>query len=119
MVAILEHMFVTRRRWLGRKAPSPRSAPPSIPLALLWSQPTCSRPGCDQTWAHAEVDHRVPWVETHRTELHGLDRLCRHDHRLKTDHGWALVAGTGTRPMVPPDHPDHPDHADRVRARPP
>jgi Domain of unknown function (DUF222) len=77
-------------------------------IALLWTQPTCSRLGCDQPWTHAEVDHRTPWAETHETVLEGLDRLCRHDHRLKTHHGWALVPGRGKRELVPPEHPLHP-----------
>jgi hypothetical protein len=79
-------------------------------IALLWSQPTCSRAGCDQTWTHAEVDHRTPWADTHQTVLGELDRLCKHDHRLKTHHGWALVNGVGKRDMVPPDHPSHPNN---------
>jgi hypothetical protein len=116
--SVLE-LVITRGRDVASVVHLGRGPSAAQRLALLWSQPTCSRQGCDQTWAHAEVDHRVPWAETHRTELHGLDRLCRHDHRLKTNHGWALVAGTGKRPMVPPDHPDHPDHPDRVGARPP
>jgi Domain of unknown function (DUF222) len=88
-------------------------------IALLWSQPTCSRLGCDQPWTNTEIDHRTPWADTHHTVLDDLDRLCRHDHRLKTHHGWALVAGTGKRDMVPPDHPQHPDHTRRAGAGPP
>jgi hypothetical protein len=88
-------------------------------IALLWSQPTCSRLGCDQPWTNAEIDHRVPWSDTQETVLSGLDRLCKHDHRLKTHHGWALVAGSGKREMVPPDHPRHPDHTKRAGAGPP
>jgi hypothetical protein len=34
---------------------------------------------------------------------------------VKTHHGWALVEGTGRRPMVPPGHPDHPDHPEHAR----
>jgi hypothetical protein len=80
-------------------------------IALLWAQPTCSRAGCDQTWTHAEIDHRTPWADTHHTVLGDLDRLCKHDHRLKTHHGWALVSGSGKRDMVPPDHPSHPNRS--------
>ncbi|HEY1282633.1 MAG TPA: HNH endonuclease signature motif containing protein [Acidimicrobiales bacterium] len=87
-------------------------------VALMWTQPTCSREGCEQLWTHTEVDHRLPWSETHHTVLGELDRLCRHDHRLKTNHGWALVAGGGTRPMVPPGHPDHPGSMPTERAPP-
>jgi hypothetical protein len=88
-------------------------------VALLWSQPTCSRLGCDQPWANAEIDHRVPWADTRQTVLSGLDRLCKHDHRLKTHHGWALLPGTGKREMVPPDDPRHPDHHPSAATGPP
>jgi hypothetical protein len=88
-------------------------------LALLWTQPTCSRAGCDQPWTHAEIDHRTPWADTHHTVLGDLDRLCKHDHRLKTHHGWALVTGSGKRDMVPPDHPSHPANQARSGNDPP
>lgn len=78
-------------------------------VALLWSQPGCSRLGCDQPWARTEADHRTPWAQTHETRLDQLDRLCPFDHDLKTHHGWALVPGAGKRLFVPPDHPFHPD----------
>jgi Domain of unknown function (DUF222) len=109
--SVLE-LMMTRGRDVATVVHLGRGPNAAQKLALLWSQPSCSRQGCDQTWTHTEVDHRLPWAQTHRTELHGLDRLCRHDHRLKTHHGWALVAGTGKRPMVPPGHPDHPDQRD-------
>jgi hypothetical protein len=88
-------------------------------VALLWSQPTCSRLGCDQPWTNAEIDHRVPWADAQQTVLSGLDRLCQHDHRLKTHHGWALVSGAGKREMVPPDDPRHTEHHPCAGAGPP
>ena len=48
--------------------------------------------------------------KTHRTRLDELDRLCEHDHDLKTYYGWALIAGQGRRPFVPPDDPRHPKY---------
>jgi hypothetical protein len=75
-------------------------------VALLWSSPTCTAEGCGRT--RVEVDHRIPWTETHRTRLDELDPLCHHHHDLKTYDGWALVEGKGKRPMVPPDDPRHP-----------
>jgi hypothetical protein len=116
--AVLQ-LVITRGRDVASVVHLGRGPSAAQKIALLWSQPTCSRQGCDQLWTHAEVDHRVPWAESHRTELVGLDRLCRHDHRLKTNQGWALVAGTGQRPMVPPDHPDHPDHPSKAGRDPP
>jgi hypothetical protein len=75
-------------------------------MALLWSQPTCSVAGCDHSIV--QIDHRSDWHKTRRTRLEDLNPLCPHRHRLKTYHGWALVAGTGKRPMVPPEDPRHP-----------
>ena len=35
-------------------------------------------------------------------------RVSGYHHDLKTYKGWALVEGSGKRPMVPPDDPRHP-----------
>jgi hypothetical protein len=75
-------------------------------IALLWSSPTCSVEGC--TCTRVEIDHRHGWAKGGRTELHNLDPLCSHHHDRKTNDGWALVAGTGKRPIVPPTDPRHP-----------
>jgi hypothetical protein len=85
-------------------------------MALLWSTPTCSVAGCDHSIV--EIDHRNDWHTTHRTRLEDLDPLCPHHHRLKTHQGWALVAGTGKRPMVPPDDPRHPDNQRQPTGQP-
>jgi hypothetical protein len=77
-------------------------------MALLWNTPSCSVAGCNHSIV--EIDHRNDWHTTHRTRLEDLDPLCPHHHRLKTHRGWALVAGTGKRPMVPPGDPRHPDN---------
>jgi hypothetical protein len=79
-------------------------------IALLWQQPTCSREGCGRR-ARLQYDHRQEFREVRCTDVTNIDPLCTADHHLKTHQGWALVAGTGTRPMVPPSHPDHPRHA--------
>jgi hypothetical protein len=76
-------------------------------VALMWTSPECTRSGCTRTF-RLENDHRAEWHKTHHTRLDELDRLCDHDHDLKTRHGWALVEGKGKRPMVPPDDPRHP-----------
>jgi hypothetical protein len=75
-------------------------------IALLWEQPECSRLGCPRP--ARQIDHRDDYHRTRHTRLDELDPLCDHDHDRKTYEGWALVAGTGKRPMVPPGHPDHP-----------
>jgi hypothetical protein len=78
-------------------------------VALLWQSPECTREGCTRT-QRLENDHRDGWAETKQTRLDGLDPLCDHEHDLKTYHGWALVNGTGKRPMVPPGDPRHPNY---------
>ncbi|MEO7557239.1 MAG: DUF222 domain-containing protein [Acidimicrobiales bacterium] len=84
-----------------------RGATAAQRIALLWEKPTCSREGCGRR-ARLEIDHRDEWRTVHRTDLDNLEPLCHHDHHLKTTKGWALIPGTGVRPMVPPHHPDHP-----------
>jgi hypothetical protein len=78
-------------------------------IALLWEQPLCSREGCGHR-ARLEYDHSdgFEYHKTRHTRLDELNPLCDPDHDLKTNHGWALVEGTGIRPMVPPDDPRHP-----------
>lgn len=78
--------------------------------ALDWLAPTCRVEGCDAA-GRLEYDHRHGWAATHRTTLDGIDRLCAGHHDRKTYDGWALVAGTGKRPMVAPDDPRRPGHA--------
>jgi len=75
--------------------------------ALWWRMPECTEIDCTRT-QRLENDHRVDWYKTHHTRLDETDPLCDHHHDLKTHFGWALVEGTGKRPMVPPDDPRHP-----------
>jgi hypothetical protein len=84
-----------------------RSATVAQKVALWWQSPMCTREGCTRT-QRLQNDHRQGWTNTHRTRLDDLDRLCDHDHDLKTYYGWALITGHGRRPMVPPDDPRHP-----------
>jgi Domain of unknown function (DUF222) len=90
-------------------------------IALAWASPGCTVQGCWRT--RVEHDHRQPWAQTRHTRLDELDPLCQFHHDLKTRHSWALVAGTGKRPMVAPDDPRHPqrqadpDTADRPHTR--
>ncbi|MGH9185390.1 MAG: hypothetical protein ACRD0U_06205, partial [Acidimicrobiales bacterium] len=80
--------------------------------ALQWRDPLCTVQGCHNHW-RLETDHRDDWADTKITALWALDRCCDHHHDLKTYKGWALVPGTGKRPMIPPGHPGHPDHPQR------
>ncbi|HUR18532.1 MAG TPA: hypothetical protein VMZ51_06295 [Acidimicrobiales bacterium] len=75
--------------------------------ALDWLNPTCTVWGCNCA-VRLQIDHREDWADTRITLLSLLDDLCKHHHSLKTYKQWALVAGTGKRPMVPPDDPRHP-----------
>jgi hypothetical protein len=78
-------------------------------IAFLWASPACTVLGCDRRHGQSiQHDHRQPWTETHQTATGNIDRLCAHHHALKTRFGWALMPGTGKRPMVPPDDPRHP-----------
>jgi hypothetical protein len=76
--------------------------------AMLWSNPYCVVEGCGNTIR--QYDHRtgVEYADTRHTTLSELDNPCSYHHMLHTRHRWALVPGTGTRPMVPPDDPRHP-----------
>jgi hypothetical protein len=86
--------------------------------ALEWLYPRCANEGCGAL-SRLEFDHRRDWAETHLTLVDLMDRLCDHDHRLKTREGWALVAGRGRRTFVPRDDPRHPRHrADAERSPP-
>jgi hypothetical protein len=75
-------------------------------IALLWQSPCCTAEGCTRT--RIEFDHREPWAKTKHTKLDELDCLCAFHHDLKHRDVWALLDGTGNRPIVPPDHPRHP-----------
>ena len=76
---------------------------------LEWAGLVCTREGCGSS--DVEIDHRDDYAATKITALRLLDPLCRHDHKLKTYQGWALVPGVGKRPFVPPGHPQHPGPA--------
>lgn len=86
-------------------------------VALRWAQPGCIVEGCHRT-QRLDIDHRHPWARQQVTRLCNLDPLCTHHHDLKTRSGWALVDGTGRRPMVPPDDHRHPGRAERSRGAP-
>ncbi len=76
-------------------------------VALDWIGGQCTRLGCGAT-RHLQIDHRIDWSTIHITELANLDWLCIPDHNRKTRRGWALIAGTGRRRMVPLDDPEPP-----------
>ena len=75
--------------------------------------------GCTRTIV--EYDHRTgaEYKDTKHTRLDEIDRVCRGHHDLHTLKGWALVAGTGKRPMVPPEDPRHPHNRGPTSGDPP
>ncbi|MCA1824914.1 MAG: DUF222 domain-containing protein [Mycobacteriales bacterium] len=84
-------------------------APTAFQLtALRWLNPSCATAGCVNP--RCDVDHRTGWAITKTTRLEDLDPLCRYHHNLKTHRGWALVDGSGKRPLVPPEDERHPRH---------
>jgi hypothetical protein len=78
-------------------------------IAKLWERASCIVEGCDNT-VRIEYDHRTPWRTVHTTQLDNLDGDCKHCHDLITHHGYALVEGTGRRPLVAPTDPRHPNN---------
>ena len=76
-------------------------------IAKLFAAACCTVQGCDRA-VRLEFDHRTDWARVKVTELANLDLLCDHHHDLKTLEKWALVPGTGRRPMVPPTDRRHP-----------
>jgi Domain of unknown function (DUF222)/HNH endonuclease len=85
-----------------------RGANTAQKIALMWSQPGCTNIACSHTWT--QDDHRDPFAQVKRTDLHNLDPLCPHCHDLKTYNGWALIAGVGRRDLVAPTDPRHPNN---------
>lgn len=87
--------------------------------ALLWSSPGCCVEGCTRTIV--EYDHRTgaEFKDTRHTRYDELDPVCTFHHDLHTHQRWALVPGSGKRPMVPPDDPRHPSNRASCGARAP
>jgi hypothetical protein len=83
-------------------------------IALWWTTPQCTSLDCTRV-QRIQLDHREEWRKTHHTRLDEGDGLCGHCHDLKTRFGWALVDGTGKRPIVPPDDPRHPKNKPKMR----
>jgi hypothetical protein len=104
-IVITKGVDVMNVTHLGRRATAAQR------IALLWSKPKCANSACSSTFT--QIDHREPWAITKHTVLGELDPLCPHDHDLKSNHGWPLVAGKGRRAFVGPNDPRHP------RNRPP
>ncbi len=96
-------LIITRGVDVANVTTLSRKASAAMLAALQWRSPVCTAEGCGRTIL--QIDHRVPWAETHHTTLQELDRLCSHHHALKTRDDWTLVDGDGVRPMEPPGDP--------------
>lgn len=79
--------------------------------ALLWTSPTCTVEGCTRTIVEYDHLHGAEYKDTRHTRLDQTTPVCPGHHDLHTHQGWALVAGNGKRPMVPPDDLRHPNNA--------
>ncbi len=55
------------------------------------SLPTCVFPGCRMPASACDLDHRIPWAETRRTDRDDLAPGCRHDHVVKHRYGWTYT----------------------------
>jgi hypothetical protein len=90
----------------------------AMKYARLWTSPFCTVEGCSRT--RIEHDHRwgAEYKDTRHTRYDELDGLCHTHHDLRTRLGWALVKGTGKRPIVDPDDPRHPANAPPANAPP-
>ena len=58
---------------------------------VVASDPTCAHPGCRMPAMESDIDHRVPWAESHRTFTEDLAPLCRYHHRIRHQHGWTYA----------------------------
>lgn len=50
--------------------------------------PVCIHPGCRMPALDCDIDHTIPWAESHTTNTDDLAPLCRHHHRIKHQAGW-------------------------------
>jgi Domain of unknown function (DUF222) len=52
--------------------------------------PTCVFPGCRMPATECDLNHEIPWAQSHRTTARHLGPLCRHDHINHHRHRWKL-----------------------------
>ncbi len=99
---------------LGRKATALQVT------ALDWINVGCCVTGCNRT-ARLEIDHSQDWATTLQTILDDIDRMCGHDHDLKTYASWTLGPRQpdGTRHLSPPPDTAGPDPGGTPEAPPP
>jgi hypothetical protein len=52
--------------------------------------PECVFPTCPMDFASCDINHEIPWAETHHTTVDELEPLCRHHHVGHHKRGWKL-----------------------------
>jgi hypothetical protein len=52
--------------------------------------PTCVFPGCRMPATECDLNHEIPWAESHRTTIRELGPLCRRNHIDHHRHRWKL-----------------------------
>jgi hypothetical protein len=52
--------------------------------------PECVWPTCRMVFASCDINHEIPWSDTHHTAVNELDPLCRHHHVAHHRSGWKL-----------------------------
>ena len=57
--------------------------------AVTALNPTCVFPGCRMPAASSDLDHCRDWAKGGPTTVGNLSPLCKHDHRIKHEAGWA------------------------------
>jgi hypothetical protein len=63
----------------------------------------CRKPICRRRAIDAELDHRIRWADGGETSAANLAGFCKHDHVLKEQPGWQVLADPdGTLTWVTP-----------------
>ena len=82
-----------------------RSVPTALATAITERDQHCVVPGCGVALG-LERDHwQVDFAKGGVVSMDNLARLCKHHHKLKTHHGFALAGGPGRWEWIPPDTP--------------
>ena len=83
--------------------------------------PKCVWPTCREPSVQCDLDHQIPWAESHQTSVRGQEPLCSHHHHHAKHGHWELrqarpgtyvwtspLGHTYTTQPDPPDDPDPP-----------
>ncbi len=101
-------LIITRGEDVANVTSLTRGPTQGMRYAKLWTNPVCTAISCSGTVLEYDHPYGVEYRRTRHTRLDELDGLCHAHHALRTHRDWALVPGTGRRPMVAPTDPRHP-----------